>query len=779
MTIQTSVRKARFIGNGVNTSFPFTFKTFSATDLVLTQTSTAGVDSPITSLFSIALNTDQEASPGGTITYPTSGSPMANNVVLTLTSNLAQTQLTDLTNAGGFFAKTISDRFDYLTILIQQLASTLAGALTVSVSDPAPNLSLGTAVQRALKYIQFDGSGNAALAQSLPSGTLSASSIGSFLYPQTGPETLALVTPPNLQYAPDDLRRFGVVGDGVTVDDTGFANVMLVAAKGQAFTGLKNAVYTLSTGMVVGLGGFVFDGRGSTIRASATAGRLVSSGNVLAAATATTSVSSGSTQGSRSVVVVSATNLVVGQWVRVQDANQNYPAFWSTITSIGGTTIGLDRPFPLNYAGSTINFLAYTTAQIGGLVDIKNVTFDGTNISTSPGNDGSAMRLIGFETVRLTNVSVQNFNPPTTGADIVHGEDNINWFVDGCTSKNCSPPNATGTFYASRSRKAIYTRNNLESDAFGMNADWCEDAVFVGNIGNGRTALETGTGITPGRSVRGIKFNACAFAVVTGNSMSDYESPIRGSIVHRFNVTGNSLHNCGLQTYAGQIALNISNGSFVEEIIGVCNSNTIENCGGIGIGIDDGNGGVTDSQVECIGNIVNGTQGIGIYLPIGKASVHGNKIINWNQRAAAGDLGAGIYHNGGLSATNNEFKNTTTTYPCFRQNFVSGQIYWLSGNFSPSSNPTFSGGAVDWATSGTANLGAAATSVTFNHNCVVSPRVGDVTLSLGNLPTSAIGELCLTAITATQLTVTTRTAPGASTLNIAWSIKITTPHTAP
>lgn len=233
MTIQTAVHKARFIGNGVNTTFPFSFKTFATTDLQLTQTSVAGVDVSVTSLFSIALNVDQEGSPGGVITYPTSGAPLAIGVALTVVSVLAETQLTDLTNAGGFFPKTITDRFDYLTILIQQHSEKLGRVALGSVSDVLPNFSIGTAVQRAGKYLTFDGSGNVALAQSLPNGTLSQANIGAFLYPQTLAEAAAGVTPVNFQYPPYTVDRYGTnTIPGTTNMTTAINNAALAAGVG-------------------------------------------------------------------------------------------------------------------------------------------------------------------------------------------------------------------------------------------------------------------------------------------------------------------------------------------------------------------------------------------------------------------------------------------------------------------------------------------------------------------------------------------------------------------
>lgn len=251
MTVQTSVHKARFIGNGVNTTFPFSFKTFATTDLQLTQTSVAGVDSAVTSLFSIALNTDQEGSPGGIVTYPTSGTLLATGVALTVSSVLAETQLTDLTNAGGFFPKTITDRFDYLTILIQQATEKLSRAVLGAVSDVVPNFSLGTAQQRANKYPTFDGSGNVSLAQSLPSGTLSAASIGGFLYPAVGGETGVI----NQWYPVGHLLRYGA-------DPTG------VASSWNAFNKAVAVCKLTGSTLIVPAGNFLIDTVNGTVNLS-------------------------------------------------------------------------------------------------------------------------------------------------------------------------------------------------------------------------------------------------------------------------------------------------------------------------------------------------------------------------------------------------------------------------------------------------------------------------------------------------------------------------------
>ena len=87
MTVPVATRKAGpYTGNGVNDEFAFDFKVFAAADLrvILTEIATgAESDLVLDSDYSVALNPDQGADPGGDITYPISGSPMASTHKLT------------------------------------------------------------------------------------------------------------------------------------------------------------------------------------------------------------------------------------------------------------------------------------------------------------------------------------------------------------------------------------------------------------------------------------------------------------------------------------------------------------------------------------------------------------------------------------------------------------------------------------------------------------------------------------------------------------------------
>ncbi len=138
MTISTSNRKAGpFTGNGVTVDFPFTFKVFTAADVLVVQAVTStGVETTLalTTDYTVALNSNQDVSPGGTITMlvaPPTGT------TLVATSQVSNLQPLALTNAGGFYPTVLNDALDRLTILAQQLAEKASRALTFNISSGA------------------------------------------------------------------------------------------------------------------------------------------------------------------------------------------------------------------------------------------------------------------------------------------------------------------------------------------------------------------------------------------------------------------------------------------------------------------------------------------------------------------------------------------------------------------------------------------------------------------------------------------------------------------
>lgn len=162
MTISSTTRKAGpFAGNGVATTFPFGFKVFANSDLALTLTSASGATSALVldSDYSVALNADQDASPGGTITYPRVGSgglllPTGSSLIAI--GDTPYDQPTDLTNEGGFYPSTIEDMSDRSTIQIQQLEELASRTLHFPVTEDATAGEFAPASDRADTVFGFD-----------------------------------------------------------------------------------------------------------------------------------------------------------------------------------------------------------------------------------------------------------------------------------------------------------------------------------------------------------------------------------------------------------------------------------------------------------------------------------------------------------------------------------------------------------------------------------------------------------------------------------------------
>ncbi|API59643.1 hypothetical protein BSL82_10195 [Tardibacter chloracetimidivorans] len=157
MTITTTSRQAGpFAGTGNAAALPFAFKVFAASDIDARRTIDGvevelvqGVD------YTVTLNADQDATPGGIVNIVASAYPVGADVYIT--STVAATQGTSITSQSAFYPKVVENAFDRLTILIQQLKGGVSRALLLPIGEN--NLVLPTITKRAGKYLGFGTNG--------------------------------------------------------------------------------------------------------------------------------------------------------------------------------------------------------------------------------------------------------------------------------------------------------------------------------------------------------------------------------------------------------------------------------------------------------------------------------------------------------------------------------------------------------------------------------------------------------------------------------------------
>ncbi len=140
MTVENVSRRAGpFTGDGSTKAFPFEFKVFASSNLVV-YTSEADENAVATVLkagddYSVSLNADQDENPGGTVTLTAA---LEDGHRLAIISGIAADQQVKITNYDRFYPTTFNDEFDKLTILVQQLVEQVSRAL---ITDPTDSIT--------------------------------------------------------------------------------------------------------------------------------------------------------------------------------------------------------------------------------------------------------------------------------------------------------------------------------------------------------------------------------------------------------------------------------------------------------------------------------------------------------------------------------------------------------------------------------------------------------------------------------------------------------------
>jgi hypothetical protein len=149
MTVPAAERKAGpFNGNGSTTEFPFSFKIFTTEDVEVVFADVDGVETvlELDSDYSVSMNADQDEDPGGTVTYPISGSALATGEKLSIAGALPYEQETDIPTGGNFNPTVLENALDKLSMQTQQLAEAVSRAAKVPITNAADADTLTQAI---------------------------------------------------------------------------------------------------------------------------------------------------------------------------------------------------------------------------------------------------------------------------------------------------------------------------------------------------------------------------------------------------------------------------------------------------------------------------------------------------------------------------------------------------------------------------------------------------------------------------------------------------------
>jgi hypothetical protein len=165
MSLPANLRRDRYVANAGQTVFPYTFRIFAATDLVVERLRN-------NTTTTLQLNVDYTVSgvgndTGGNVTL-TQGAEQDD--IIAIVSNQPNQRSTDFTESGDFRAAALNAEFDRIWIGIQQIAQDVSRQITRPLSDPTASYVLPPAAVRANKYLAFAADGSLTYPVAQPAG---------------------------------------------------------------------------------------------------------------------------------------------------------------------------------------------------------------------------------------------------------------------------------------------------------------------------------------------------------------------------------------------------------------------------------------------------------------------------------------------------------------------------------------------------------------------------------------------------------------------------------
>lgn len=162
MTVATEVDRDDYVGNGAVSSYSYTFKILTTSDLLVTTVTTLGVESTLTLTTDYTVSGAGQAS-GGTISLV--NGPLTSGYGLTIKRGLTVTQATALAGQRQFFASSVEAALDRLCMVDQMLADGVARSIRIPDTEDGAdyNLILPSEANRKSSALVFDSNGDIAV----------------------------------------------------------------------------------------------------------------------------------------------------------------------------------------------------------------------------------------------------------------------------------------------------------------------------------------------------------------------------------------------------------------------------------------------------------------------------------------------------------------------------------------------------------------------------------------------------------------------------------------
>ena len=166
MTVSSNTSKAGpYAGSGTTGPFSFGFTAFSKNDIKVVRADASGAETTLVvdSDYTVSLNSDQVASPGGSITLM---SALATGFKLAIIGNVAYAQTTQLPNGGAYNATTVERAIDRQVQISKQLQEQVDRTIKVTVTSGTSPDSLITSINNAASSAATSATASAASAAS-------------------------------------------------------------------------------------------------------------------------------------------------------------------------------------------------------------------------------------------------------------------------------------------------------------------------------------------------------------------------------------------------------------------------------------------------------------------------------------------------------------------------------------------------------------------------------------------------------------------------------------